>query len=103
MKQMTVTIASVPDRDNLVAELWCENELWGELSQEQGELKLEIYPTANGQAWNLRYEEVIDVIQEAKDKLLERDKQSASRHTPPDAAVPSKYVVPYPKHIHTAQ
>jgi hypothetical protein len=68
---MTVTIASVPDRDNLVAELWCENELWGELSQEQGELKLEIYPTANG--WNLRYEDVIDVIQEAKDKLLIED------------------------------
>jgi phage pi2 protein 07 len=97
MKQMTVTIASVPDRDNLVAELWCKNELWGELSQQQGQLKLEIYPTTNGEAWKLIYEEVINVIQEAKDKLLERDKQSASSHIPHDA------VVPYPKQSRIAQ
>jgi hypothetical protein len=84
MKKMTVTIASVPDRDNLVAELWCENDLWGELSQEQGELKLDIYPAPNAQNWHLNYEELIGIIQESKEKLL--GQITHSNHT-------------YPKHI----
>jgi len=37
---MTITIASVPDREKLVAELWYNQELWGEISQETGELIL---------------------------------------------------------------
>jgi hypothetical protein len=89
MKQMTVTIASVPDRETLVAELWSENELWGELSLEQGELKLEIYPPPNGQTWNLKYEELIDTIQQAKKELLEQ--QTASFPvTTPSASVAQK-------------
>ena len=81
MKHITVTIASLPDRDNLVAELWCQDELWGELSQQQGELKLEIYPTPNGQTWNLGYEELISAIQLAKNKLIGSSKVSSSSRT----------------------
>ncbi|NJR32056.1 MAG: hypothetical protein HC778_03290 [Chamaesiphon sp. CSU_1_12] len=32
--KITVQIASVVDRDKLVAELWYEDEQWGEISQE---------------------------------------------------------------------
>jgi len=95
MKQMTITIASVPDRDTLVAELWCENELWGELSQQQGELKLEIYPAPNGQTWNLKYEELIDIIQEAK-KKLGQDKVSPPFNTKTTSSV---YVAPYTNQV----
>jgi len=31
---MTITIASVPDREGLVAELWYDNEQWEEIFQE---------------------------------------------------------------------
>jgi hypothetical protein len=40
---LTVTIASVPDREKLVAELWYNQELYGKISQDTGELILEIY------------------------------------------------------------
>jgi len=66
---MTVTIVSTPNRDKLIAELWCGNEQWAKISPEQGELKLEIYPKSNGHSWYLKYEEAIKVIQEAKTKL----------------------------------
>jgi tetratricopeptide (TPR) repeat protein len=76
---MTIIIVGTPDK--LVAKLWCENEQWAEISQEQGELKLEIYPKPNGHAWHLKYDEAVKVIQEAKAKLLEPNQVSLSRHT----------------------
>jgi hypothetical protein len=68
---MTITIASVPDRDKLVAELWYGKELWGEISQDTGELVLEIYPSSIHEFRQLKCEELIKAIQHAKDKLLD--------------------------------
>jgi len=76
---MTVIIVGTPNK--LVAKLWCENEQWAKISQQQGELKLKIYPKSNGDAWNLKYEEAVKVIQEAKTKLLEPNQVSLFRHT----------------------
>ena len=70
MNFLSVTIASVPDRENVVAELWCDKQLWGELSYENNEFKLEIYPSSTGRAWNLKYENVLKSIIVAKEKLL---------------------------------
>jgi hypothetical protein len=67
---MTITIASVPDRDKLVAELWYGPELWGEISQDTGELVLEIYPSSTHHFRQLKCEELILAVQQAKDKLL---------------------------------
>jgi len=69
---MTITIASVPDRDKLVAELWYDQELWGEISQDTGELVLEIYPNPTHSFRQLKCEELITAVQQAKDKLLDR-------------------------------
>jgi len=65
---MTVTIASVPDREKLVAELWYEQELWGEISQDTGELVLEIYPNSNFR--QLKCEDLIHAVQQAENQLL---------------------------------
>jgi len=67
---MTITIASVPDREKLVAELWYDQELWGEISQDTGELVLEIYPSPTHPFRQLKCEELIMAVQHAKDKLL---------------------------------
>lgn len=67
---MTITIASVPDREKPVAELWHEQELWGEISQETEDLLLEIYPNPSHISSQLKCEELIEIIQRAKDKLL---------------------------------
>ncbi len=67
---MTITIASLPDREKLVAELWYNQELWGEISQDTGELILEIYPNSSHHFHQLKCEELIMAVQQAKDKLL---------------------------------
>jgi len=69
---MTVTIASVPDREKLVAELWYEQELRGEISQDTGELVLEIYPSSTSRFRQLKCEDLIHAVQQAENKLLWR-------------------------------
>lgn len=75
--KMTLKVASTRNQENLVAQLWYENEQWGEISQKLGELELEIYPQSNGHSWNLRYEEVVKIIQEAKNKLPVPDRANS--------------------------
>jgi len=70
MNYLSVSIASVPDRENVVAELWYQDQLWGELSYENNEFKLEIYPSSKGDAWNFNYEKVLQSIINAKEKLV---------------------------------
>ena len=40
MMKMEIKIASLPDRENLVAELWYDKVQWCEISQELNELRL---------------------------------------------------------------
>lgn len=67
---MTVTIASVPDREKLVAELWYEQELWGEISQDTGELVLKIYPNSTSRFRQLKCKDLIHAVQQAENQLL---------------------------------
>jgi hypothetical protein len=74
--KITVQLASVPDRDNLVAELWDENEQWGEVSQETENLRLEIYPRTsgeNGNVWSFDLTEIIEKLKEAQKRISQLD------------------------------
>lgn len=69
---ITIQIASVPDREKLVAELWYGNEQWGEVSQECGIMKLEIYPKISENSfsiWSFDLSEVVVKLQEAQKSL----------------------------------
>ena len=68
--RLTFTIASVPDRESLVAELWKEDEMWGEILilQNKG-MKLTIYPNRFGEPWDFYLIELQKVLEEAKTKL----------------------------------
>ncbi len=67
--KITITIASVPDREKLVAELWVGHRQWAELSQENETLLLEIYPSSGNSAWSLDYEDTMNGLMQAKQKL----------------------------------
>ncbi|MFC3198192.1 hypothetical protein ACFOET_11275 [Parapedobacter deserti] len=41
MEKLTVEIASPPDRDDLVAELWLDGKMVAEINQESNELEIE--------------------------------------------------------------
>ena len=48
MTTLTIQIASVPDRDSLVAELWSGSTQVAELSRENGPLIVQIYRPTSG-------------------------------------------------------
>jgi hypothetical protein len=63
-----IQLASVPDRDDLVAEVWVGKELFAELRNESGKTWLQVY-SAPGGHWELPYEELQIALQRARDKL----------------------------------
>lgn len=44
MNRFEVIIASVPDRENVVAEIWYEQKMLAEVSNEDGNVEVELYP-----------------------------------------------------------
>jgi hypothetical protein len=66
---ITVDIASPPDREYLVAELFSENEQWAEVNQESGSLTVELYPRRDGQPWSLGFEETLMALRQAQQRL----------------------------------
>ncbi len=67
--RLTYTIASVPDRDYLVAELWYDDIMWGEIAQEGGRVTLEIYADPSGQPWSFDLAEVEELLAKARKDL----------------------------------
>ncbi len=67
MKKLTIEITSPPDRDELVAEIWDNDQMIAELNQESENLELEVYCSEN--SIQLDYESFLSALIEAKEKL----------------------------------
>jgi hypothetical protein len=67
---MRIVIASFPNKEKVVAEIYDGENQWAELSQEHDSLILEIYPCEDTKAWTFQYQDVIDILKEAEHKLL---------------------------------
>ena len=64
-------IASPPDREKLVAELFYEHEQWAELHQEVSTgLTLELYPRRDGQPWSFPLTDALAALQVASRRLV---------------------------------
>ena len=68
MKKLTVEITSPPDREELVAEIWDENQMIAEINQESKILKLEFY--TNEKLIKVDYDSFLMALIEAKEKLI---------------------------------
>ena len=66
----TIEIASVPDRDHLVAEIWFDDSMIAELyrADDKG-LTIEIYPSTSHGALNFDLKEWLGAIEEAARRL----------------------------------
>ncbi|HEY5260227.1 MAG TPA: hypothetical protein VIJ46_06220 [Rhabdochlamydiaceae bacterium] len=65
-----ITVASLPDREHLVAEIFYEGVQWVEISQETGELVVQFYPHPRQKYWEFPLKEAAEVLERAKIKLL---------------------------------
>jgi len=61
MPNFSIEIASVPDRDEVVAELWFGSDQVAELSQDGGELTLQVFAAPSGH-WEFAYEAFSDAL-----------------------------------------
>ncbi|GAB4192670.1 MAG: hypothetical protein Tsb0015_15050 [Simkaniaceae bacterium] len=70
MKKFRITIASLPDREHLVAEILYQGIQWAEISQETDELIMQFYPHPKQEYWEFNFDEAFQALLEAKKALL---------------------------------
>ena len=69
MTEFTFDIASPPDREKLVAEIFFGHEQVAELNQETGRLSIDLYPRLDGQPWSLEAEGFLSIVEKARASL----------------------------------
>lgn len=65
-----IVIASLPDRERVVAEIFYENVQWVEISQETDELVIQFYSHPEQIYWEFSYDEALEVLNQGKKKLV---------------------------------
>lgn len=71
MDKFHVEIASVPDREELVGEIWVGEAQFAELRQEKGQIRVQLYAKADGGPWDLTYSELVRMLAETRSRLTE--------------------------------
>ncbi|MCI0382221.1 MAG: hypothetical protein L0207_04120 [Chlamydiae bacterium] len=71
MEKFRITIASLPDREHLVAEIIYEGVQWAEISQETDELVIQFYSHPRQKYWEFSFDEALEALEIAKKKLLD--------------------------------
>ncbi len=70
MTKWRTQIASLPDKDFVVVEIYYEDEQWAEISQENGRPLITMFSPIGSQYWELDVDEVLHIINHAKGRLL---------------------------------
>ena len=65
-----ITISTLPHRERPVAEIYYNNMYWVQISQEADDIIIHFYSHSNEKCWKLPLDEALEVIEEAKNKLL---------------------------------
>lgn len=67
---LSTVIASPPDRENCVFEIWAGSSQLAEVSHEPGRpMEIEIYSPAEGDKWTLKIEDFMTVLPQATKDL----------------------------------
>jgi hypothetical protein len=77
-----IVIASVSHREEVVAEIWCDDRLWAEVSQDEGYLLLSTYPHPSGEPWVLPLDMAVRLLQEAASELRGGPRPGAGPDSP---------------------
>ena len=70
MEKFEIIIASLPDRERVVAEIFYGNVQWVEISQETEELIIQFYPHPRQEYWEFSFNEAFEALEKAKKSLL---------------------------------
>lgn len=72
MENFRITISSLPDREELVAEIFYDHDQWVEISQEPGVEQpiIQFYPPSNKECWEFPLEDALKALELAKNKFI---------------------------------
>jgi hypothetical protein len=70
LSPIRLELASPPDRKRLVLQVMIGDEQWAEINQDGKRLVLEIYPRQDGGPWVMDFDEAVNTLADAKNKLL---------------------------------
>ncbi len=65
-----IVIASLPDREKCVCEIYYNHVEWAEISQEKDEMMIQFYPHPSQKYWEFPIDVAFQILQEAKIKFL---------------------------------
>lgn len=73
---LSFQIADAPDREGLVAELWADDVMWGEIEipDERAEPTIELYGSVTGEPWKFNLREMEETMQRALARISEMKK-----------------------------
>ena len=71
MNNFRIVIASLPDREKCVCEIYYNHVQWAEISQEDIEITIQFYPHPSEKYWEFPLDVALEVLQKAKKKFLE--------------------------------
>ena len=69
MSKFNIELSSVPDRDNLVAEIWYENKMVAEVNKETEKFVIEF---CLDEKISFMLDEFLEVLENAKRRILQR-------------------------------
>ena len=69
MSKFNIELSSVPDRENLVAEIWYENKMVAEINKETEKFVIEF---CLDEKISFMLDEFLEVLENAKRRILER-------------------------------
>lgn len=70
MTDISLDLASPPDREKVVVQLMVDNEQVAEVSQETESLQIEIYGRQDGKPWVLDFDDLMLAFRKARAKLV---------------------------------
>jgi hypothetical protein len=71
MEKFRITVASLPDREQLVAEILYEGVQWAEISQEASELIVQLYSHPRQEYWEFPLEKALEALKQAQKRLMD--------------------------------
>lgn len=69
-KKFSIKIVSDTSREKVFAEIYYNNEEWAEITQEGERPLITIFPPLYEKCWEFSLDEVLEVIEEAKENLF---------------------------------
>jgi hypothetical protein len=72
MNKFEIEIVSYFDAEESVAEIYYSNFQWAKISRKDKELIIQFYSYPNKGSWEFSFEEVLKILEQAKNKLLKK-------------------------------